>query len=231
STLRIDLTTDVDYTDPALSYLSTGWQLEYATCAELMNYPDVAGGPGGGVQPGGGRGFSGGSGGGRTVTVYDPERSSFLERRPARAGRRRVDVQPRAGAGDAIARRPVCFRHHGHQCQRRHGSVPARTAGRELPRARRDAVLLHRPGERSDHAGRRPGAADGGAVFRLLENAQPGDRPSSQPLLHRHTPRELRRDRLSDRQLARRDGTTGEGGDSGLRRNWSSPLQLPIGTR
>ena len=27
-TLNVDLTTDVDYTDPALSYLSTGWELE-----------------------------------------------------------------------------------------------------------------------------------------------------------------------------------------------------------
>ena len=36
-TLNVDLTTDVDYTDPALSYLSTGWELEYATCLKLMN--------------------------------------------------------------------------------------------------------------------------------------------------------------------------------------------------
>ena len=30
-TLTVDLTTDVDYTDPALDYLSTGWEIEYAT--------------------------------------------------------------------------------------------------------------------------------------------------------------------------------------------------------
>ena len=36
-------TTDVDYTDPALSYLSTGWELEYATCLKLVNYPDANG--------------------------------------------------------------------------------------------------------------------------------------------------------------------------------------------
>jgi peptide/nickel transport system substrate-binding protein len=41
--LTVDLTTDVDYTDPALSYLSTGWELEYATCLKLMNYPDGLG--------------------------------------------------------------------------------------------------------------------------------------------------------------------------------------------
>jgi len=42
-TLNVDLTTDVDYTDPALSYLSTGWELEYATCLKLFNYPDANG--------------------------------------------------------------------------------------------------------------------------------------------------------------------------------------------
>ena len=42
-TLNVDLTTDVDYTDPALSYLSTGWELEYATCLKLVNYPDANG--------------------------------------------------------------------------------------------------------------------------------------------------------------------------------------------
>src|SRR3954453_17406982 len=42
-TLVVDLTTDVDYTDPALSYLPTGWELEYATCLKLVNYPDANG--------------------------------------------------------------------------------------------------------------------------------------------------------------------------------------------
>lgn len=30
----------VDYTDPALAYTISDWQLEYATCAKLLNYPD-----------------------------------------------------------------------------------------------------------------------------------------------------------------------------------------------
>jgi ABC-type oligopeptide transport system substrate-binding subunit len=42
-TLNADLTTDVDYTDPALDYLQTGWEIEYATCLKLMNYPDANG--------------------------------------------------------------------------------------------------------------------------------------------------------------------------------------------
>lgn len=43
SVINVDLATDVDYTDPALSYLSTGWELEWATCLKLMNYPDAMG--------------------------------------------------------------------------------------------------------------------------------------------------------------------------------------------
>ena len=50
-TLNVDLTTDVDYTDPALSYLSTGWELEYATCLKLMNYPDSSGARGSVLVP------------------------------------------------------------------------------------------------------------------------------------------------------------------------------------
>jgi peptide/nickel transport system substrate-binding protein len=42
-TLNVDLTTDIDFTDPALSYLQQGWELEWATCLKLMNYPDANG--------------------------------------------------------------------------------------------------------------------------------------------------------------------------------------------
>ena len=45
-TLNVDISTDVDYTDPALDYLSTGWEIEYATCLKLMNYPDANGAEG-----------------------------------------------------------------------------------------------------------------------------------------------------------------------------------------
>ena len=39
-TLRIESPTDVDYMDPALAYSLLSGQLLYATCAELVNYPD-----------------------------------------------------------------------------------------------------------------------------------------------------------------------------------------------
>ena len=34
---------DFDYTDPALSYSVLGWQVEYETCAKLVNYSDAGG--------------------------------------------------------------------------------------------------------------------------------------------------------------------------------------------
>jgi peptide/nickel transport system substrate-binding protein len=38
--LEIELAADIDYVDPALSFYFVTWQIEYATCAKLVNYPD-----------------------------------------------------------------------------------------------------------------------------------------------------------------------------------------------
>lgn len=41
-TLRVNLsTTDLQYTDPALEYESTGWQVEYATALKLLNWKET----------------------------------------------------------------------------------------------------------------------------------------------------------------------------------------------
>jgi len=56
-TLNVAFTTDVDYTDPALDYLSTGWELEYATCLKLLNYPDANGAKGAQLTPEAAAGF------------------------------------------------------------------------------------------------------------------------------------------------------------------------------
>jgi YVTN family beta-propeller protein len=42
-TARLDSAYDVDYMDPALAYGGLSWQLLYATCAKLLNYPDKSG--------------------------------------------------------------------------------------------------------------------------------------------------------------------------------------------
>src|SRR3954447_13628227 len=65
-TLPVDLSTDVDYTDPALDYLSTGWEIEYSTCLKLMNYPDVNGAKGSQLTPEAASGFPKISNGGKT---------------------------------------------------------------------------------------------------------------------------------------------------------------------
>jgi peptide/nickel transport system substrate-binding protein len=40
-TLNVDLTTDIDYADPSLSYYVPSWEIEYATALKLLNYPDA----------------------------------------------------------------------------------------------------------------------------------------------------------------------------------------------
>src|SRR6266480_2577032 len=67
-TLTVDLTTDVDYTDPALDYLSTGWEIEYSTCLKLVNYPDANGAKGSQLVPEAAAGFPKVSANGK---VYD----------------------------------------------------------------------------------------------------------------------------------------------------------------
>src|SRR3954449_4196752 len=65
-TLTVDLSTDVDYTDPALDYLSTGWEIEYSTCLKLMNYPDANGPKGAQLVPEAAAGFPKVSNNGKT---------------------------------------------------------------------------------------------------------------------------------------------------------------------
>ncbi|MHB8643410.1 MAG: ABC transporter substrate-binding protein [Gaiellaceae bacterium] len=46
-TLRVDLTSDFDFIDPALAYYSHSWQMEYATTCKLLNFPDKEASAGG----------------------------------------------------------------------------------------------------------------------------------------------------------------------------------------
>jgi ABC-type oligopeptide transport system substrate-binding subunit len=46
-TLRVDLTSDFDFIDPALDYFSHGWQLQFATSCKLLNFPDKEASAGG----------------------------------------------------------------------------------------------------------------------------------------------------------------------------------------
>jgi peptide/nickel transport system substrate-binding protein len=51
-TLRVNVSnTDIDYADPALAYDFLSWQIEAATCAKLLNYPDLTGPAGARLRP------------------------------------------------------------------------------------------------------------------------------------------------------------------------------------
>jgi peptide/nickel transport system substrate-binding protein len=43
ATLRLNMQGRIDSLDPALGFESTTWEVEYATCVKLVNYPDIGG--------------------------------------------------------------------------------------------------------------------------------------------------------------------------------------------
>ncbi len=67
-TYVVELTTDVDYTDPGLDYLTTGWEIQYAVGCKLLNYPDRNGAPSSQLQPEVAAAFPKVSDGGKTYT-------------------------------------------------------------------------------------------------------------------------------------------------------------------
>src|SRR4249919_3600907 len=50
-TVVVDMTTDVDYIDPQLSYYGETWKMEAATACKLMNWPDKEGAAGAVATP------------------------------------------------------------------------------------------------------------------------------------------------------------------------------------
>ena len=50
-TFVVELSTDIDYIDPQLDYLSSGWEIQYAVGCKLFNYPDKLGDAGSQLTP------------------------------------------------------------------------------------------------------------------------------------------------------------------------------------
>jgi peptide/nickel transport system substrate-binding protein len=48
---QFDLAVDIDYVDPALAFYVPTWQIEYATCSRLVNFPDAPAPEGNVLQP------------------------------------------------------------------------------------------------------------------------------------------------------------------------------------
>jgi peptide/nickel transport system substrate-binding protein len=69
STLNVAVdNTDVDHSDPALSYSVLGWQIEYETCAPLVGYKDSSGNVSNSIAPIGAVGMPVITNGGKTYT-------------------------------------------------------------------------------------------------------------------------------------------------------------------
>ena len=103
-TLNVDLSTDVDYTDPALDYLSTGWEIEYATCLKLMNYPDANGAEGLAAVSGGRNRLPEGLEQREDLRLHGQRRLHEVLERPGRHGRElQGRVRPRRRPEDAVA--------------------------------------------------------------------------------------------------------------------------------
>jgi peptide/nickel transport system substrate-binding protein len=71
-TLRINLESDTDYTDPALAYYQISWQFEFQTCVKLLNYPDKAAPEGSKLIPEAASALPVVSNGGKTYTFTVP---------------------------------------------------------------------------------------------------------------------------------------------------------------
>jgi peptide/nickel transport system substrate-binding protein len=71
-TLRINLQSDTDYTDPALAYYQISWQFESQTCVKLINYADKAAPEGAKLIPEAASGLPVVSNGGKTYTFNVP---------------------------------------------------------------------------------------------------------------------------------------------------------------
>lgn len=80
-TLNYDLDTDIDFSDPALAYYVPSWEIEYATCLKLLNYPDANGPKSSQLVPEAATGFPKVSNGGKTYdfTVKAPGGTKFSD--------------------------------------------------------------------------------------------------------------------------------------------------------
>lgn len=84
--LTIDLQSDFDFVDPALDYLASGWEMTYATCFKLMNYPDSNGPQGSQLVPEAATGFPKVSNNGKTYDfTVDPTFTKFSNGQPVTA--------------------------------------------------------------------------------------------------------------------------------------------------
>ena len=136
-TLKVAAHGDIDFIDPALAYYQTSWQVEYATCVKLLNYPDVSGDAGKVLTPEAASALPTVSADGKTYTfTVPPGKYKFNTGEPVTAATFQHalerDLSPKqasyfgatflsdvAGASDLQGPARARVRHQGHRRQAR----------------------------------------------------------------------------------------------------------------
>ena len=236
SPLRIELDTNIDYVDPALAYYVYSWQLENATCAKLVRYPDLSPPAGSLLQPEIAAGMPTVSADGRTYTFqirndyfFSPPATGVVTAASMKYTFERT-LHPSSGLAVSVLllrhrrRAGVHQRHsaddHRNRGQRKHVEHHADPACRRLPSAACAAVCVCRADFSPHQPGRRAGARSfGRAVLHLVldvweRRCRHGE---SQPELHRPAATALRLDPVRVRPAARDDPPADRGGDDRLR--------------
>ena len=112
-TIVVEMTTDVDYIDPQLSYYGETWKLEAATACKLLNWPDKEGRRGAVGDARGRGGPAADLDRRQDLHVHDPLGLPLLERQGRNGQELRGRVQPLREPEDAVDRRPVPRHHPG----------------------------------------------------------------------------------------------------------------------
>ena len=77
-TMRVNVSSDIDHSDPALAYFQNVWAMEYSTCTKLVTNPEKAGAAGAEIVPDGADTMPVVSKNGRTYTfTVTPGRFKF----------------------------------------------------------------------------------------------------------------------------------------------------------
>ncbi len=213
-TLRINLESDTDYTDPALAYYQISWQFEYQTCVKLLNYPDKAAPEGSKLIPEAASALPVVSNGGKTYTFTVPAgkykfsppsnkpvtANTFKTtmyrllnpamQSPAAAGGFYNDI---VGANDYINGKSKSI--SGIKVKGNKISFTLTDAGPRLHLADGHAVHVRRPGQHEGRPERRH-AVRGRPVLHRVVHAEAADRAQAEPELPRDPPAQLQPDRL-----------------------------------
>ena len=148
-TIVVEMTSDVDYIDPQLSYYGETWKLEAITACKLFNWPDKEGAAGAVATPEVAAGLPVISKDGKTYTFTIKSGFKFSNGKAVNGEELRRRVQPFREPEDAVDRRCVPRRRQGRAGRHR------RQGGHDLGR-QGERQQAHRPADEARAGLHRP---------------------------------------------------------------------------